>query len=161
MVALSAGGAHLGFFHPAALPRAPVVLLGAQGQGRQRGPLRLAELRLAAGPILGPFRTAVWGRQPEDAHGAVAFEPDGLALRADGALGSRPQGLPVGVDQAVALEAREPGPAADAHLLKVGQRGVLQLSNKTHQGGAKPRCWAARSNCWKWSFLVSSSVALS
>ena len=98
LVTLGFGGADLGFFHPAALLQAPVVLLDAPGQGGQRRPLGLGQVRVATGPVVGPFRAAVWGREPENAPEAVALQPDALAARGQGTVLERAQALPVGVD---------------------------------------------------------------
>lgn len=77
VVALGVGGPHVRFPNAAALLQAAVVVLGAPGQRGQRRPLLFAQVCLAAGPVLGTARAAVWDRQPEDADRAVAPEPNG------------------------------------------------------------------------------------
>ncbi len=59
-----------------------------------------------------------------------------LCARGDLALLQRPIAPPVGVDQAVALEARHPRPAVGAHRLEVLQRGVPGVEE--HALGLEP-----------------------
>ena len=75
-------------------------------QGRQRGPLGFAQVRVAAGLVLDPIRAAVWGGEPEDTHKTVAWQPDALPTLSQSATLERAQALPAGVDASVALEAR-------------------------------------------------------
>ena len=96
----------------------------------------LAQVRVAAGPVLGTFRAAVWGRESEDAHEAVPLEPNALPVVGQGAVLERAQALPVGVDPPVTFEPGEPGPARGPHLLKIGQAGVSAVEEDAAWGKA-------------------------
>ena len=165
VVTLGAGGTDLRFFYAAALLQAPVVLLDAPGQRGQRCPLVLGQVRVGTSPIVGPFRAAVWGGEPKDVHKAIALEPDALPARGQGAVLERAQSwsgrrpCPSGLTRRLRLRRVSQAQPQARTCFRLA-RLAYQLSKST-QRGAKPRCWAARSRCWKWSFLLSSSVALS
>ena len=80
VVALGAGGAHLGAFHSTKLFDTTMIVLNRPGITGPAGARQGAHLKGVAGP---PFNVTVWGHDLEHFNQAIPFEMDHLAICAD------------------------------------------------------------------------------
>jgi hypothetical protein len=94
-------------------------------------PLLHGQQQIARCPI---FRVTVWGVDPEDLDKAIPFQMHPRAAVADGALRNRTIALPVRIDQAIGLQARQSRPAEGTDVLEIGQT-ALQTSETDIRGG--------------------------
>src|ERR1044071_10219443 len=101
MVPLGACGADLGSLDTAILLESAMVLLNSPREGGIGLPRALAELLIAAGPVLRIRRVSVRGDDPKDAHEAVAAKMHPSPVFTDLALGDGPVSRSVRVDLAI------------------------------------------------------------
>src|SRR5512143_3611207 len=126
VVALGAGGAHVGAFHSTKLLDATMIMLDRPSITGPAGARQRAHLKSVAGP---PFNVAVGGDNLEHANQSVAFQMDEGAVSVGLDPRHSAQAAAVRVYLAVGLQPSQPDPAPAVDHLQIRQTAIPAIEN--------------------------------
>src|SRR5947209_5837913 len=132
VIAPSATRAHLRSFNQAELLDAAMIVLNRPRVASPFDSLQIAHLDMIGRP---PFNVAVCGNYLEDAHQAIAFEPDNTATLANLDCADGTQALSIGIDFAVRFQTSQPDPVKRANQLQVIKARIPAIED--HASGLK------------------------